>query len=88
MKILLDTNICIYAINHRNPEILGLLRGFDANAARYYGQIRAVLKRAGTPIGSNDLLIAVHALSLGAALVTNNAREFRRLSGLQVEQWS
>ena len=132
VKILLDTDICIYAINHRNPETLGRLRGFDAgdvgisavtyaelrfgiensarparnldvlerfvlpleivafdaDAARHYGRIRAVLKRAGTPTGGNDLMIAAHALSLGAALVTNNVREFARVSGLQVEQWS
>lgn len=130
--ILLDTDICIYAINRRNPGTLARLRGlqagdvgisavtyaelrfgvensarpdsnlvalerfllplevlaFDAEAARHYGRIRAILKRAGTLIGGNDLLIAAHALSVGATLVTNNAREFNRVKGLHVEQWS
>jgi tRNA(fMet)-specific endonuclease VapC len=62
--------------------------GFDAEAARQYGRIRTALKRAGTPIGGNELLIAAHALSLGVMLVTNNLREFSRVPGLRVEQWS
>ena len=132
MKILLDTDICIYAINQRSYEALKRLCGFDAgdvgisavtyaelrfgiensarpegnlmvlerfvlpleivafdaDAARHYGRIRAVLKRAGTLIGGNDLLIAAHALSLDAVLATNNVREFERVRDLRVEQWS
>jgi tRNA(fMet)-specific endonuclease VapC len=61
---------------------------FDTEAARHYGRIRAVLKRAETPIDGNDLLIAAHALSLGVTLVTNNLREFSRVPGLHTEQWS
>jgi tRNA(fMet)-specific endonuclease VapC len=61
---------------------------FDSDAARHYGRIRAALKRAGTPIGGNDLLIAAQALSLGLTLVTNNPREFSRVEGLHVEQWT
>lgn len=61
---------------------------FDTEAARHYGRIRAALKRAGTPIGGNDLLIAAHALSLGVTLVTNNQREFSRVPDLHIEQWS
>jgi tRNA(fMet)-specific endonuclease VapC len=45
------------------------------------------LERAGTLIGANDLLIATHALSLGLALVTDNASEFSRVPGLGVENW-
>lgn len=45
------------------------------------------LRQAGTPIGANDLWIACHALSLGATLVTNNVREFDRISGLTVQNW-
>ena len=60
---------------------------FDAEAARHYGQLRHELKRAGCPIGSNDLLIAAHALALAATLVTNNVREFARIDRLRVEQW-
>jgi len=60
---------------------------FDTEAARHYGRIRSELKRLGGPIGSNDLLIAAHALALDATLVTNNVREFSRIGGLRVEQW-
>ena len=61
---------------------------FDAEAAREYGFIRADLKRKGTPIGANDLLIAAHAKSLGLVLVTNNTREFERVAGLRLENWA
>ena len=60
---------------------------FDAAAAVAYGSVRAALERQGTPIGALDLLIAAHALSLGVTLVTNNPREFSRVSGLRVENW-
>lgn len=57
-------------------------------AAHHYGRLRAELKREGTPIGGNDLLIAAHALALDATLVTNNVREFHRIAGLRVENWA
>jgi tRNA(fMet)-specific endonuclease VapC len=132
VKILLDTDICIYAINRKQPKILMRIRDyqigevgissityaelrfgvensnrvddnmeplerfllpleivpFDAKASRHYGRVRTDLKRAGCPIGSNDLLIAAHALSLDATLVTNNIREFARVVDLRVEQWN
>ena len=132
MSILLDTDICIYAINKKRPEILARVRDyrvgevsissityaelrfgvenstradenmerlerfllpleivpFDAEAGRHYGRVRTELKRAGCPIGANDLLIAAHALSIDATLVTNNIREFTRIAGLRVEQWA
>jgi tRNA(fMet)-specific endonuclease VapC len=132
MRILLDTDICIYAINHTRPEVLSRVRGyslgevgisaityaelrfgvensvrvdanmdrlerfllpleivpFDAEAGRHYGRLRRELKLAGCPIGSNDLLIAAHALALAATLVTNNVPEFSRIDGLRVEQWA
>jgi tRNA(fMet)-specific endonuclease VapC len=131
VKLLLDTDICIYVINRRRPETLERLKGyqvgdvgvsaityaelrfgienssrreqnmerlerfllplqvvpFDAEAGRWYGRIRTQLRRAGVPIGGNDLLIAAHALSLGVTVVTNNVREFERVSGLRVERW-
>ena len=52
-----------------------------------YGRIRADLERKGTPIGANDMLIAAHALTLESTLVTGNVREFKRVSGLQLENW-
>lgn len=60
---------------------------FDASAAQSYGRVRASLEKAGTPIGPLDTQIGAHALNLGTTLVTNNLREFRRISGLKVEDW-
>ena len=60
---------------------------FDSDAAFSYGQIRATLAGQGTHIGALDTLIAGHAVSLGARLVTNNEREFSRVPGLAVENW-
>lgn len=60
---------------------------FEQPADRRYGLIRAELKRQGKPIGPNDLLIAAHALSLDATLVTANISEFSRVPGLKVENW-
>lgn len=61
---------------------------FDSQAAIEYGIIRNCLERAGSPIGPLDTLIAAHALAVGACLVTNNEREFSRVPGLRVENWS
>lgn len=61
---------------------------FDALAVEAYGEVRAELERRGVPIGPLDTLIAAHALALGCAVVTNNVREFRRVTGLAVEDWS
>ena len=60
---------------------------FDAPADAEYGAIRSKLETAGTPIGSNDLLIAAHASAIGATIVTANASEFKRVRGLKVENW-
>ena len=61
---------------------------YGPKAAQHYGQIRAALEIAGTPIGVNDLHIAAHARSEGLVVVTNNRREFERVAALQVEDWS
>jgi tRNA(fMet)-specific endonuclease VapC len=60
---------------------------WDEKAAKHYGSIRATLKKQGTPIGNNDLLIAAHARSMNAVIVTNNVREFNRVPNLMVENW-
>ncbi|CAA2155070.1 Ribonuclease VapC2 [Methylobacterium brachiatum] len=52
-----------------------------------YANLRLGLERAGTPIGANDLLIATQALADGSVLVTDNTREFARISGLAIENW-
>lgn len=132
MRYMLDTNICIYAIKHRPPQVLKRLNehepseicissityaelvhgveksaaveknrlaltlllsnieiiDFDSNAADEYGNIRAALEKAGTPIGPLDMMIAGHARSLSYTVVTNNVREFERVSGLRIENWA
>ena len=129
--ILLDTNICVYVIKTRPPEVLARFNDFEpeelavsvvtamelrvgalrASGTHYAGRVDALLgqlsvlplgeetvdfysrtkvdlQRRGEVIGPMDLLIAAHALSLGATLVTNNEREFRRVAGLTVENWA
>lgn len=132
MKLLLDTNICIYIIKQRPAAVLdrfleyqigdigissitlselryGVSKSahreknakaldefiiplevvaYDEAAARAYGDIRAALEKAGTPIGSMDMLIAAHAVSLGIPLVTNNTREFSRVPSLNLVDWT
>jgi tRNA(fMet)-specific endonuclease VapC len=131
MKLMLDTNICIYIIKQQPVAVLkrfleyqlgdigissitlselryGVAKStyqeknakaldefiiplevlsFDEEAAHVYGNIRAALEKAGTPIGAMDLLIAAHAVSLGIPLVTNNTREFTRIPSLTVVDW-
>jgi tRNA(fMet)-specific endonuclease VapC len=60
---------------------------FEVEDAAHAGDIRAELERKGTPIGHYDYLIAAQARRHGAALVTLNAREFERVSGLLVVNW-
>jgi tRNA(fMet)-specific endonuclease VapC len=77
----------------RNRQVLDrfmsllVVAAFDAGAAAVYGEIRVALERRGTPIGAHDMLIAAHAIALDVPLVTHNAREFRRVPGLRVEDW-
>ena len=131
MKLMLDTNICIYIIKQQPVAVLkrfleyqagdigissvtlselryGVAKSaykdknslaldefiislevvsFDEKAALIYGDIRASLEKAGTPIGSMDMLIAAHAVSLNIPLVTNNTREFVRISALDIIDW-
>ena len=61
---------------------------YDYEAAVHSGEIRAELAGSGTPIGHYDLMIAGHARSLGHVLVTNNTREFKRVDGLRLDDWS
>ncbi len=132
MKLMLDTNTCIYIIKQQPPAVInrfleyqvgdicisaitlselrhGVAKSqdkdknskaldefiiplevvaFDEGAALAYGEIRACLECAGTPVGSMDYLIAAHALSLGVTLVTNNTREFNRVAGLTLADWT
>jgi len=83
----------------RRPEALRLgpvveefllrvtVQAWDAAAAAQYGRVRAALERNGRPMGNLDLMIASHALSLGAILVTND-RAFTGIDGLRLENWT
>ena len=64
------------------------IMNFDSLAAEGYGKIRADLEKAGTPIGPLDMMIAGHAKALGYTVVTNNTKEFERVKGLKLENWS
>ena len=57
-------------------------------AAFFYGEIRSTLQKQGQLIGSNDLLIASHAVAEEATLITNNASEFKRVKALKLEIWN
>ena len=127
---MLDTNICIYVLKNRPPEIRELFNlrvehlclspvsvaellfgaetsqqpernlavaeifsarptilPFDERAAGHCGNIRANLEAQGRPVGPCDLMVAGQARSWGLVPVTNNRREFDRVSGLRVENW-
>ena len=60
---------------------------YSEKACDYYGKIRTDLAKQGKIIGAMDLMIAAHALSEGATIVTNNTKEFCRIEGLKVENW-
>lgn len=77
----------------QNAEALTLfllplvITDFDYQAAEVYGRIRARLENDGKPIGPLDTLIAAHAASMDATLVTNNVKEFDRVPKLRIENW-
>lgn len=88
-----------YGVEHseqrgKNMEKLMMFRArvavvsFDEEASRHFGQIHAALTRRGVRIGPMDTLIAAHARSVGSTLVTANTKEFRRVPGLKLENWS
>jgi tRNA(fMet)-specific endonuclease VapC len=64
------------------------VHGYGADATVFYGELRTDLEKRGQPIGPMDMMIAAHALSLDATLVTHNTREFARVKGLRIEDWA
>lgn len=76
-------------LTNRVEELLSLVPvlSFKDGADVHYGRLRADLERRGTPISANDMLIAAHALAIGATLVTDNVREFERVDGLEIVNW-
>lgn len=73
----------------RLEELVSLIHvlPLPAEAARFYGSIRAALALRGEMIGANDLWIAAHAQVMDLTLVTNNEREFKRVAGLKIQNW-
>ena len=80
----IEKNRVALALLLANIEIMN----FDSLAAESYGKIRADLEKAGTPIGPLDMMIAGHAMALGYTVVTNNTKEFDRVKGLKLENWT
>ena len=70
----------------RLMDFFGVLP-LDADVSISYGDIRADLRKKGTPIGPNDLWLAAQAKTHGLIMVTRNTREFKRVKGLKVEDW-
>lgn len=69
-------------------ERLDKVLPWDAEAAESFSQLQAYLFSQGTPIGNNDTMIAGHALSVDAMLVTNNQRHFRKVPDIKLENWN
>jgi tRNA(fMet)-specific endonuclease VapC len=132
MKLMLDSNVCIYLIKEHPVSVLerfaahpvgdigisvitlaeleyGVTKSsrpaknrealeqfvspldvapFDRAATAAYGRLRTALEKKGQPIGSMDLLIAAHAISLNVRLITHNVKEFGRVPGLRIEDWA
>ncbi len=65
-----------------------IILDYMQNDSEAYGKIRADLERKGIPIGAMDLLIASQALSRDLILVTNNEKEFKRVKGIRIENWT
>ena len=61
--------------------------GLEPEVAKVYGKVRAQMSANGTALGPNDRLIAAHALSVDATLVTGDEKAFSRVPGLKVENW-
>lgn len=61
---------------------------YSEDASHAYGKIRSFLEKGGRGVGSMDLLIAAHALSLRAVLMAHNVRKFRRVPRLKLEDWT
>ncbi len=65
-----------------------MVRDWDAAAAEQYGVLRAAMEAKGKVIGNMDMMIAAHALSLGATVVTNNTRHFSVVPKLKTANWA
>jgi tRNA(fMet)-specific endonuclease VapC len=89
----------IYGVNkskHRDRNLQAILKilssfqiiDFDSRDGWEYGEIRAELEKKGTIIGGNDIMIAAQARRRGLTVITNNTKEYKRVWGLSVEDWT
>ena len=76
------------ALIHQLYERLHDVYAWDARAAERFADLQTGLLNRGTPIGTNDTLIAAHVLSLDAILVTNNTKHFGKVEELKIENWT
>lgn len=82
------------AMRKRNQAVLDsfahhlAVLDWPSEAGQHFGEIRADLKKRGAELGLCDLMIASHARAIGAIVVTNNVKDFGRVKGLQVENWT
>jgi tRNA(fMet)-specific endonuclease VapC len=83
-SVQIDQNLAAVADFSAQMQVIA----FGDVVTDHYGRLRATLERAGTPIGPLDFQIAATALAYGLTVVTNNVREFRRVSNLVVEDWT
>ena len=66
---------------------LDFIAPWDAEAARFFSRLQSYLFKQGTPIGNNDTMIAAHAQSIQATVVTNNQKHFSQVPNLNIENW-
>jgi len=94
--VLSELNYGAHKSHHKEKNLVALEKftvpvqavSYDAQAASHFGEIRVALERQGLVIGPYDLMIAAHALSVNATLITNNLKEFSRVKNLRCEKWS
>lgn len=85
---------CAAARRKQNQAVLDQLAlhlavlDWPQEAARHYAEIRLDLKKRGAQIGAADLMIAAHARAMGATMVSNNGKDFARVKGLALENWT
>jgi len=97
VSVITEAELRFAAVNSSSPERNGAAAGaflrpfailpFVRDCVPIYTRLRSDLERAGLRIGALDMLIVSQAVPLGATVVTNNQREFRRVPGLRVENW-
>ena len=96
ISTVVSAELCYGALRVKSKKLIATIEhwlalfeiaAWDDDAARAYARIRTTVEAKGRPIGNLDLLIAAHALSREATLVTNNTRHFAQVPGLRLANW-